>query len=79
MAAGSSPTGGVGGLFYALLLLTGIILHRDKAVMRTNAKIILPAVLLLVFAIVIVINVLVIGKYVNLHDFFANLVKSSKY
>ena len=79
MAAGSSPTGGIGGLFYALLLLTGIILHRDKAVLRTNARIILPVVLILVFVFVIVINVFVIAKYVNLNDFFGNLVKSFKY
>ncbi len=79
MAAGSSPTGGIGGLFYAFLLLTGIILHRDKVVMRTNARIILPIVLILVFTIVIVLNIIFIGKYVNLNDFFENIVKSIKY
>ena len=65
MSAGSSPTGGIGGLFYALLLVTGIILKRDKSVLKNNARIILPIVLTLSFCIVLVLNVIVIGKYVN--------------
>lgn len=65
MSAGSSPTGGIGGLFYALLLVTGIILNRDKDVLKNNAMIILPIILALSFCIVLVLNVIVIGKYVN--------------
>ena len=79
MAAGSSPTGGIGGLFYGLLLLIGIILNRDKAVLRTNARVILPVVLILVFVFVILVNIIFIGKYVNLHDLFQNLEKSIRY
>jgi len=69
MAAGSSPTGGIGGLFYALLLLVGVILHRDKAVLRTNARIIFPVVLIILFGIVLTLNIFFISKYVNLHGF----------
>ena len=65
MSAGSSPTGGIGGLFYALLLVTGIILNRDKNVLKNNAMIILPIILALSFCIVLVLNIIVIGKYVN--------------
>jgi len=65
MSAGSSPTGGIGGLFYALLLVTGIILNRDKNVLKNNAVIILPIILALSFCIVLVLNIIVIGKYVN--------------
>lgn len=65
MSAGSSPTGGIGGLFYALLLVTGIILNRDKNVLKNNAMMILPIILALSFCIVLVLNIIVIGKYVN--------------
>jgi hypothetical protein len=65
MSAGSSPTGGIGGLFYALLLFTGIILNRDTNVLKNNARIILPIILVLSFCIVLVLNIIVIGKYVN--------------
>jgi len=73
MSAGSSPTGGVGGLFYALLLLVGVIMRRDKQVLRSNSGIILPVVLVLVFVIIIVINILVINRYVDLSEFFETL------
>jgi hypothetical protein len=65
MSAGSSPTGGIGGLFYALLLVTGIILNRDKDMLKNNARIILPVILVLSFCIVLVLNVIVVGKYMN--------------
>ncbi|MDH3277982.1 MAG: hypothetical protein OEL77_08185 [Nitrosopumilus sp.] len=70
MSAGSSPTGGVGGLFYAILLLVGVILKRDKQVLRSNSGIILPVVLGLVFVLIIAINILVINRYVDLSQSF---------
>jgi len=73
MSAGSSPTGGIGGLFYALLMLVGVILHRDKQVLRSNAGIILPVVLGIVIVIIIMINIFVINRYVDLSQFFETL------
>jgi len=70
MSAGSSPTGGVGGLFYAILMLVGVILKRDKQVLRSNAGIILPVVLGLVIVIIIVINIFVINRYIDLSQSF---------
>jgi hypothetical protein len=56
MSAGASPTGGIGGMFYFLLLVVGVVQRYDKKSRRSNAKFILPAVLIIVFAIIIIIN-----------------------
>lgn len=65
MSAGSSPTGGIGGLFYALLFFTGMILDKDKKRLKNNSKMIVPIILVLTFCIVVALNILVISRYVH--------------
>jgi hypothetical protein len=56
MSAGASPTGGIGGMFYFLLLVVGMVQRYDKKARRSNAKFILPTVLIIVVVIIITIN-----------------------
>lgn len=56
MSAGASPTGGIGGMFYFLLFVVGAVQRYDKKARRSNAKFILPTVLIIVVAIIIIIN-----------------------
>jgi len=56
MSDGASPTGGIGGMFYFLLLLVGVVQRRDKKARLKNAKFVLPATLVAVAAIIITMN-----------------------
>lgn len=67
MSAGSSPTGGIGGLFYAILLFTGMIMKKDEKRLRSNARMLVPIILAMTFFLVAVINTLAVGRYLHLH------------
>lgn|GEM_PF-2345863 len=58
MAAGGSVSGGIGGMFYFILMMVALVnrYHRQLGKRSPNGKYIFPIVLSLVFSTVILIN-----------------------
>jgi hypothetical protein len=71
MAAGASPTGGVGGIFYFLLLVIGLIRRSyNRAKMSIAAeKYVAPLVLLFALTLVAVINFVFVYRFVSFQPF----------
>lgn len=76
MAAGGSATGGIGGMFYFILMLVALAgrYHRQATRKHESAKIIMPAVLVAVFGILVILNLQ--GNHViDVGSAISNLVK----
>jgi len=73
MSAGASPTGGVGGIFYAVLFIVGIIYKKDQEVLMAKSTKIMPITLVIVFVLIITINYFVISRYMEISEYFSSL------
>ena len=71
MAAGASPTGGVGGVFYFLLLLIGMMRRSYKGARKTivSNKYIAFSILLVAIMSVATINIVFVYRLVNIQPF----------
>lgn len=67
MAAGASPTGGVGGIFYFLLLVVGLARRFYRSSLKdTRAKYIIPPLVLLVALLsVALMNIVFVYRFVS--------------
>ena len=68
MAAGASPTGGVGGIFYFLLLVIGLLRRSYRRARRSlgSARRISPAVLAFALSAVALTNIIFVYKFVDI-------------
>jgi hypothetical protein len=71
MAAGASPTGGVGGIFYFLLLVIGVMRHTYNRAKKSIVaeKYVASFVLLFALTSVAVINIVLVYRLVNFQLF----------